>query len=278
MIAAARGVYFAATLLLFGLSAFAFLLRARLPMILPLRDAPLRWVLLLIALVSGSAWLGLAAAAMADAMDGRAVMITATDTLFGQFFLARMAALSGIALLLLLRHGHGRLKSALTVVLSALALVLPAATSHAAAASPAGFAAIGGITDAVHLLTAGFWIGGLALLLLLFRRGEPNMILALSLFSDWGMGAVLLLVMTGLINSASILLAQQGSPSPLYLGALGAKLALVAGMIGLALVNRFRLMSQGHQARIARHTAIELGAGLMAALLAGLLGQLQPLH
>jgi putative copper resistance protein D len=115
-------------------------------------------------------------------------------------------------------------------------------------------------------------------LLLLFRRGEPNMILALSLFPDWGMGAVLLLVMTGLINSAAILLGQQGSPSPLYLGTLGAKLALVAGMIGLALVNRFRLMPQGHQARIARHTALELGAGLTAALLAGLLGQLQPLH
>jgi putative copper resistance protein D len=277
MIAMARGVYFAATLLLFGLSAFAFLLRARLPMILPLRDAPLRWVLLLTALVSGSAWLGLAAAAMADAMDSQAVMITATDTVFGQFFLARMAALLGLALLLLLR-GHGRGRSALMVVLSAVALVLPATTSHAAAASPAGFAAIGAVTDAVHLLTAGFWIGGLALLLLLFRRGEPNMILALSLFSDWGMAAVLLLVMTGLINSASILLGQQGSPSPLYLGTLGAKLALVAGMIGLALVNRFRLMPQGRQARIARHTAMELGAGLTAALLAGLLGQLQPLH
>lgn len=277
MIAMARGVYFAATLLLFGLSAFAFLLRARLPMILPLRDAPLRWVLLLTALVSGSAWLGLAAAAMADAMDSQAVMITATDTVFGQLFLARMAALLGLALLLLLR-GHGRGRSALMVVLSAVALVLPATTSHAAAASPAGFAAIGAVTDAVHLLTAGFWIGGLALLLLLFRRGEPNMILALSLFSDWGMAAVLLLVMTGLINSASILLGQQGSPSPLYLGTLGAKLALVAGMIGLALVNRFRLMPQGRQARIARHTAMELGAGLTAALLAGLLGQLQPLH
>lgn len=275
MVALARGVYFAATLLLFGLSAFAFLLRARLPIILPLRDAPLRWGLLLIALISGCAWLGLAAAAMADAMDGQVVMTTATDTVFGQFFLGRMAALLGIALLLVLRR-QGR--SALMVLLSAVALLLPAATSHAAAASPAGFAAIGAVTDAVHLLTAGFWLGGLALLLLFFRRREPNMILALSLFSDWGMAAVLLLVMTGLINSASILLGQQGSPSPLYLTVLGSKLVLVAGMIGLALVNRFRLMPQGREARIARHTAIELGAGLTAALLAGLLGQLQPLH
>jgi putative copper resistance protein D len=273
MVALARGLYFGAALLLFGMSAFTFLLRAHLPMILPLRDAPLRWILLLVALAAGCAWLGLAAAAMADAMDSEAVMTTATDTLFGQFFLGRMAALLGIGLLLALRRGKS-----LIVLLSALALVLPAATSHAAASSPAGFAAIGAIADAVHLLTAGFWIGGLAILLLLFRRREPNMLLALSLFSDWAMVAVLLLVMTGLINGASILLGQEGKPSLLYVAALGIKLALVAGMIGLAAFNRFRLMPQGREVRIARHTAMELAAGLVVVLIAGLLGQLQPLQ
>ena len=64
-------------------------------------------------------------------------------------------------------------------------------------------------SDAVHLLTAGFWIGGLAVLVVLFRRKEPNILLALSLFSDWAMIAVLLLVMTGLINAASIILGGQ---------------------------------------------------------------------
>jgi putative copper resistance protein D len=273
MVALARGLYFCAALLLFGLSAFSFLLRARLPMILPLRDRLLRGALLLLALVAGCAWLALAAAAMADAMDSQVVMTTATDTLFGQFFLGRMAALLGIGLLLALRRGRS-----LVVLLSALALVLPAATSHAAVASPAGFAAIGAITDAVHLLTAGFWIGGLAVLLLLFRRREPNMLLALSLFSDWAMVAVLILVMTGLINSASILLGQDGKPSLFYLAALGVKLALVAGMIGLAVINRFRLMPAGREARIARHSAMELTAGLVVVLIAGLLGQLQPLQ
>ncbi len=273
MIALVRGLYFCATLLLFGLSAFGFLLRTKLPAIPAARDAPLRWIFLLLAMVAGGAWLGLAAAAMADAMDSQAVMTTATDTVFGQFFLARMTALATIALLLVLRRGQ-----ALIVLLSTLALILPAATSHAAAASPAGFAAIGAVTDAVHLLTAGFWLGGLVLLLLLFRRGEPHMLPALSLFSDWAMMAVLLLVMSGMINSASILLGQQGRPSPVYLGALGLKLALVAGMIGLALVNRFRLMPAGRAGRIAYHSALELGAGLAVALIAGLLGQLQPLQ
>ena len=273
MLALARGIYFAASMLLFGTSAFAFLLRTRLPMILPLRDAPLRWILLLVALLSGAAWLGLAAAAMADAMDSQVVTEAATDTLFGQFFLARTAALLIVGLLLALRRGRAAI-----VLLAAVALVLPSATSHAASASPAGFAAIGAITDAVHLLMAGFWIGGLVVLLLLFRRGEPNMLLALSLFSEWAMVAVLLLVMTGLINGASILLGQKGAPSLFYLSTLGVKLALVAGMIGLALVNRLRLMPRGSEARIARNAGIELGLGLAAVLLAGLLGQLQPLQ
>lgn len=273
MLALARGLYFCAALLLFGVSAFSFLLRAKLPMIVALRDAPLRWILLLLAIVAGFAWLGLAAAAMADAMDSQVVMTTATDTLFGQFFLGRMAALLGIGLLLALRRG----KSAI-VLLAALALILPSATSHAAGASPAGFAAIGAITDAVHLLTAGFWLGGLAVLLLLFRRQEPNMLLALSLFSDWAMVAVLLLMMTGLINGASILLGQEGKASTLYMAALGVKLALVAGMVGLALVNRFRLMPKDQETRIARHAAMELTAGIVVVLIAGLLGQLQPLQ
>jgi putative copper resistance protein D len=66
--------------------------------------------------------------------------------------------------------------------------------------------------------------------------------------------------------------------SALYLSVLGVKLALVAGMIGLALVNRFRLMPKGREALIARHAAMELSLGLIAVLLAGLLGQLQPVH
>ena len=271
MLVLARGIYFAASMLLFGLCAFTWLLRARLPMILPLRDQSLRWALLLLALAAGCAWLGLAAADMADAMDRQVVVSAARDTRFGQFFLGRMVALTALGLLLAVRRGR-----AVVVLLSALALVLPAATSHAAAASPAGFATIGAITDGTHLLTAGFWIGGLLVLLLLWRRREPNMPLALSLFSDWAMVAVLLLVMTGLINSASILLGQEGSISTLYLSVLVAKLALVAGMIGLALVNRFRLMPKGDDARIARHATMELTLGFGAVLLAGLLGQLQP--
>jgi putative copper export protein len=157
-----------------------------------------------------------------------------------------------------------------------LALVLPAATSHAAASSPAGFAILGTALDAAHLLAAGFWIGGLLVLGMLFRRKEPNMLLVLSLFSEAAMIAVLLLVMTGVINSASILLGDKGTPSLTYLAVLGAKLALVGLMLTLAAFNRFRLMPAGQDKAIARNAAWELAAGAIVVLLAGVLGQLQP--
>jgi putative copper export protein len=267
MIAAARGAYFALLMLLFGAAAFGTLLKKRLPIIAAVRLP--RAALLLAALAAAGAWFVLATAEMADALSSDTIRESATATLFGQIFLVRMALL--LALIFVPQR-----RATVTALLAAAALALPAATSHAAAASPAGFTAIGTILDATHLLTAGFWLGGLAVLVLLFRRREPNILLALSLFSDFALVAVMLLVMTGLIDAAIILLAAKGSPAPLYLVVLGTKLALVAAMLGLAAVNRFKLMPRGADRTIARNAAIELGFGIIVALLAGALGQLQP--
>ena len=269
ILAASRGRYYAATMLLFGDLAFSLLIHAKLPVILPPRDMRLRGSALALAAAAGSAWFLGAVAGMAGTLDAQAVIQTVTTTLFGQLFMVRLAALAGLALFL--KHG-----ARLAVLLALAALSLPAATSHAAAASPAGFTALGASMDAIHLMTAGFWIGGLAVLLQLHHRKEPNILLALSLFSEWALIAVLLLVMTGLINGASILLGDQGAPSLLYLAVLGAKLTLVAVMLGLAAVNRFRLMPKNQDQLIARNATLELGAGLIVVLLAGVLGQLQP--
>jgi len=269
--ALSRGVYYAALMLLFGDAAFGALLRAKLPVIVPLRHWWLRWAALLVASLAGCLWLGLAAAQMADALNAQVLMTTLTGTLFGQLFLVRLAALIVMALLLFWRRAKWMALPA------GVALALPAATSHAALASPAGFTAIGTLLDATHLLTAGFWIGGLVVLVALFRRKEPNLLLALSLFSDWAMIAVLLLVMTGLINAAQVLLGGKGAPSTLYLEVLGAKLALVAAMLWLAASNRFKWMPKGEENAIGRNATRELAIGIIVVLLAGALGQLQPL-
>lgn len=267
-----RGAYFAATMLLFGDAAFSLLLRAKLPVIMPLNIWPLRWAALLVAMLASLLWFGLAAADMAGAMNGPILIKALTATLFGQLFLVRLAALMGMApLLLFWRRGR------LMALLAGVALVLASATSHAAQASPAGFTAIGTILDAAHLLTAGFWIGGLVVLAALFRRKEPNLLLALSLFSDWAVIAVLLLVMTGLIDAASILLGGKGPPSLLYLAVLGTKLALVAAMLWLAATNRFKWLPRNAETIMGRNTMAELTIGIIVVLLAGALGQLQPL-
>jgi putative copper export protein len=272
ILALSRGVYFAATMVLFGDAAFGVLLRAKLPVIMPLRIWSLRWAALLVALLAACLWLGLAAVQMADVLNAQVLIQTVTGTLFGQLFLIRLAALLGMALLLLFWRG-GRLMA----VLAGIALLLPAATSHAALASPAGFTVIGTILDATHLLTAGFWIGGLAVLAALFRRKEPNLLLALSLFSDWAMIAVLLLVMTGLIDTAQVLLGGKGTLSLTYLAVLGTKLVLVATMLWLAAANRLKWLPKGEEGVIARNTVRELSIGVIVVLLAGALGQLQPL-
>ena len=254
--ALSRGVYYAAVMLLFGDAAFGALLRTKLPVIVPLRHGWLRWTALLMALLAGCLWLGLAAAQMADTLNAQVLMATLTSTLFGQLFLVRLAALIVMALLLLFWR-----RAKWMVLPACIALALPAATSHAALASPAGFTAIGTLLDATHLLTAGFWIGGLVVLVALFRRKEPN----------------LLLVMTGLIDAAQVLLGGKGALSTLYLAVLGAKLALVAAMLWLAASNRFRWMPKGEENAIGRNAARELAIGIIVVLLAGALGQLQPL-
>jgi len=265
-IAVARGLYFALLMLLFGGAVFNVLLKKRLPVIAAVH-LPRRWVLLP-ALVAGCAWFTLTATQMAGEMSQSAMLQAATATLFGQVFLVRALVL--LSLVFVLKHEKA------VALLAAVALVLPAVTSHAAASSPAGFTAIGMILDATHLLSCGFWIGGLAVLGALFARKEPNILLALSLFSDFAMIAVLLLVMTGLVNAASILLGGEGPPASLYAGVLGAKLALVLVMLGLAAVNRFKLMPRAQDRAIARNTGVELGLGMVVVLLAGVLGQLPP--
>ena len=120
--------------------------------------------------IAACLWFVLAAAQMAGdpaaAVDG-AILMQALHTLFGIGFAVRMAALVllGAALASCGSDGH-RIFSPL--VLSGFVLAAPALTGHAAASSPAHFTAIGIIIDGLHLLTAGFWLGGLALLALLF--------------------------------------------------------------------------------------------------------------
>jgi len=271
----ARAAYFIAMMLLFGANALRLMMRARLPHIAPVQLAPLNGLALLAAALAACLWFVLAAGQMADRTPDGAILMEALHTLFGTGFLLRMAALLAAAL----AYAMGGNLPAL--VLCAIALAVPALTGHAAASSLAHFTAVGMVIDALHLLTAGFWLGGLAGLAILFARGtmKADLLLILGLFSEAAMVAVLLLVMTGLINAALVLLGGPGRASMLYLAVLGLKLAGVAAMLVLAAMNRFRLMpgfDEEAERRLSRNVSLELALGVIVAALAGLLGQLAP--
>lgn len=222
----------------------------------------------LLALASAPAWL--------IGTHGTLAWLTATSG--GQILLARLL----LMIFIVGATWTGRVR--VTAWLSGAALVLVAATGHAAAASPAGFAFIGAANDGLHLLTAGYWIGGLCVLLAMLgsRPSAPRLAQAVALFAEWGMITVALLVMSGIINAAMVLLGSPGHDNPLYAGTLALKIVLALAMIGLALGNHFGLLPNLSQAKIAeqlrRRTAWELALGLMVVGLAALLTLLTPTH
>ena len=269
-----RGLHEASVMALFGGACLLALLSAKVPE-LALASRPLilgRRLAALVALLSAPLWMALVAAEMtgspAAATDAQTLWQVAIETLFGQIFLVRMAVMLGLVLAAWL----GRVKS--TLWLAGSSLVLIAVTSHTAGASPGGFGVIGMSSDALHLLTGGYWIGSLCILALLLaeRPAAPRLGLALFVFAEWGMLSVALLVMTGLINAAMVLLGTPGHDSPTYLAVLGTKLMLVLAMIGLALVNHFRLLprlaQKGTVAKLKTHVGWELGLGLVVIALA----------
>ena len=90
--------------------------------------------------------------------------------------------------------------------------------------------------------------------------------------------SVALLVMTGMINAAMVLLGNPGHDALPYLLVLGTKLALVAAMIALAMINQYRLLPHfaGTVTRLRKHVAWELALGFIVIGLAMTLALLPP--
>jgi putative copper resistance protein D len=287
LFAGVRALHLASIMILFGSALLLDRLRRLVPE-LAIESRGLRHTRLaamVLALLSAPLWLALAAAQMAGAnsamTDSATLGLIVRDTLFGQMLAARLLLLFALAGALAMR------REGAAALLSALALVSISVTSHASAASPGGFSALGIAGDWLHLLCAGFWLGGLVVLaaIMILRPEATRLHRAVSLFADWAMIAVALLAMTGLLNAATIVLGGEGHAARLYLGVLGAKLVLVLAMVMLALANHFRLLPRladpeiadpGTRAILKGNIAWELGLGLTAVALAALLGMLPP--
>jgi putative copper resistance protein D len=244
----ARLVQYSAALVLFGASLF-FLYGI---------DPTDRWqrrlliVVSTIALAASMAWFMAQTAALTgdpqDAVHGAVLWSVVTDTRFGKFGVLRIAllALSMIALRALpfskkLMRGQALLGAAVVASF--------AWSGHAA--SQQGFASpLHLISDGLHLLAAGIWIGALVpITFMLLQRSRPESLDArriadaLARFSGIGPTVVAILILTGLANSAFLvdLARWQASLETPYGNTLLIKLALFAGMLMLAALNRLRL-------------------------------------
>ncbi len=186
-------------------------------------------------------------------LEGAALARYALETQGGAVWLARHGLLVLLAAFVVLagqpRNGADWLAArGESALLAAAALALLGVSGHAAAVEPGTGRAIA--IDAVHLLAAGAWFGALlplaALLVAASREAgadaRPYAVLAARRFSRLALAAMLALVVTGAFNAT----VHVGSVAALlgtrYGWLLLLKLALLVSILGLAAVNRRRLL------------------------------------
>jgi putative copper resistance protein D len=171
------------------------------------------------------------------------------ETEFGQLWcwhLGFAAALLAAALV------PARWQARLTGAAALLALASLGWVGHAA--MDMGGGATHQVNQMAHLIAAGAWLGGLLPLGVLLRRalrpeGGAYASLArtaLPHFSQMGYVAVTLLVLTGTVNSVMLIGRFQALVTSGYGRLLLVKIALFLAMVGLALLNRLRLMPRLH--------------------------------
>jgi copper resistance protein D len=286
LLATARAIHLASLMAIFGGSTYGALLRRAGIWRAPLTGARMLFVTAAtLAIVSGIVWFALIAGQMSGSwrgsLDPAILQLAAFDTRFGHIFLGRFIGLAALWLMCVLGlrpHSPG------VAILAGVLLASLGPISHAAATG-SDIAILGAINDAAHLLTAGFWLGGLVVLALFLRRhwGDRDSLLgALRLFSIWGTAAVAVLVVTGLINAISILPVSAMSLRNSYFDLLLVKVGLASLMIGLAALNRWRFapaLRRGGE-RAMQHLAVSVGSeialGFTIVAIVGVLGLMAP--
>lgn len=269
-----RAVAYLALLLVAGVPLFA--LTARKGASLPLRAA-----LAIFAVTAGvaSAWWALeSAAAMAGTTLGQLDQQTAEAVLaatpLGVVMEWRLTALVAVVLATVLPLKA--LRVPVLALAGGAALMSMAWTGHAGASEVSGHL----WADVIHLLAAATWIGALAVFLAQAMAGKADAAV-LAAFARTGSVVVALLILTGVMNTLAI----AGWPVPVssrWAVLLAVKLALFALMLGLAAVNRWRIVpaleraEEGAVARLRRSIFMEAAAGLAVICVVAWLGVLDP--
>ena len=287
-----RAAHFAVTLLASGTVFFAALVigPTRLPQnfpILRMHMNMLVWAGLVLSILTGAMWVvWLAANILGESLAevclrGGAWSVLA-DTRFGWICCVRLVLAVLLGLLVLdpaQRVGP--------IIVAAAFLALPAFASHAGA-TPGPRGDVHVVSDAVHLLSAGGWLGGLpAFVLVLWtarRRRKPgwyNFTITVTRRFSWiAATSVGALLATGIVNSWNLLDGPRDLWTADYGRLIGFKIALLAAMVGFAAVNKFhltpRLPARAALRKLQRNSLAEIGIGLCVLVLVGYLGRLEP--
>jgi putative copper export protein/mono/diheme cytochrome c family protein len=281
------GTHLAALLSLFGTLLFALAVAPAGLCVAPQAAEPVHAALtrlarlsLVVALGLGIAWFVGEARAIATPHSLRdwlaALLAVARDTRFGQVLALR--ALLLLVTLTLLR----RAPIAATVVAGA-ALVLQPAIGHAGALGGRAGALLAG-TEALHLLAAAAWLGGLLpLLVCVARLPPPQAALTCQRFTLVGLGSVGTIAITGFLQAGSLVGSVPGLLGTDYGRVVLLKLGLFAGALSLAALNRLHFTPAlaggdpaGARLRLRLWIGVETAIGLAIVLAAGVLATLTP--
>jgi len=286
-LALCRFAHFMGAMLTFGMSQYLWAYapqRLRLALSPPLRRLAL--ITSLIALVSAIVWLGLEAASMAgdwsDAFDPGTIGAVLTDTAFGHAWAAHLVLAAALVAVVV---SGSRDRWTATLLASAALLASLGLVDHAAMQTGAE-GVLHRVNDAVHLLAAGAWIGGLvpfAMCLRAYKRDElrEDAVQAMTGFSFWGQLIVAGVVLTGVVNIALTSGHPPIPPTTPYRALLVAKLLIVAVMISLAVFNRFILAPRLKEsvtalASLRATSAAEIALGCVVVALVSVFGLLDP--
>jgi putative copper resistance protein D len=218
-----------------------------------------------------------------DAADAGTIHDVLFDTTVGWAWQAQ--ALSSL-LLCATFLAPRRMRPAMLSLAAGLGLACLALTGHAAM-HQGWLGLLHRINDIIHLLAAGGWLGALVPLLPILRllqidecRRDAG--LALRQFSNIGHVAVGLVILSGLTNTALILGRLPTDWTSPYQALLASKIAVVACMAALAIVNRYvfvpwmsrRLPRALDAIRIG--TVAEIALGVIAIACVAVFGMLEP--
>jgi putative copper resistance protein D len=250
------------------------------------------------ALLSGVAWflfaVGSMSGALAGAVDSEALSSVLRDTGFGRTWAARVVPMVIIVAMVwwLGSSMLGPRPIRFLVVLSAILLASLAGVGHTQVHE--GVPAIVHVTaDAIHLLAAGAWLGGLLPLGMVVvscrmkQVSNDDAVFVLTRFSGMAYLAVAALVASGAINGLFLIGSWSALIGTSYGELLLLKLGLFSLMLCLAASNRFWLVPALAKApatgrsnlvlrRLRRHIAAEQILGILVVGIVSLLGTLAP--